>query len=727
MASLTDHCTLYIDAPCSAIAERGAGGNFAGPNGWTYTDVFTVADGRGWCLAPRQYRTDWHTTAPSATPACELRHTLATDYTQSALLAPAADWTEVLVNGAYDRWQLSNVDNATLTTTGTSWTSGADGKLQANPHIILDVYMMAPLITNVVLLTVEFGDLITYDGSDSYRWKLTLDGLGNGVLYEFVETATDVWEYLQRAGGHLAQGELPHVPFRLYIAPLFRRSVFVFGTGDTWLEWADPDRDDGTDYASPFATSPLIPSGTVKVTATNKCQIQITEAAFPATGTLSAVAQLDYAPADFDATAVATTNGSGESLHWMDQPTGTSVAVTTAAYGTGGDAFTLTATLTPDSTYRITPTMYAVGWRIPPTTEDRPEVLGLTELIGQGNALSGLRLTVSAQGSSLEMPLTISDENALTLPYKLARAVILKCGTDEIFRGYAMDPERSEWDALNRVTFTCVDEWEDLAGTILPATENMDGYLVSDAIKAVLEYCGVASTRYYVTTTAARTASRGSNQTGDTGGFLQADGMTPAADFLRTLQSTYLNWHMDFAPVSGVVKFRFFPPWAGSVAATLYLTHAAAVAAGATIKSVVQKWSQRVLKPECNDLLVVGQAPGGNPLYAWYRDEVSMDPRITEANRPPNWLGRRRLMIIADSSLCTQAQVNAVCGWMAWLTKARLVVTCDCEWQPPVRYGDFMVVNGAVYYVDGYSMTIEQDSATYGIHRPATYSLWRYL
>jgi hypothetical protein len=272
-----------------------------------------------------------------------------------------------------------------------------------------------------------------------------------------------------------------------------------------------------------------------------------------------------------------------------------------------------------------------------------------------------------------------------------------------------------------------VDEWEDLAGTILPATENMDGYLVSDAIKAVLEYCGVASTRYYVTTTAARTASRGSNQTGDTGGFLQADGMTPAADFLRTLQSTYLNWHMDFAPVSGVVKFRFFPPWAGSVAATLYTTHAAAVAAGATIKSVVQKWSQRVLKPECNDLLVVGQAPGGNPLYAWYRDEVSMDPRIAEISRPANWLGRRRLMIIADSSLCTQAQVNAVCGWMAWLTKARLVVTCDCEWQPSVRYGDFIVVNGAGYYVDGFSMTIEQDSVTYGIRRPATYSLWRYL
>ena len=727
MASLTDHCTLYIDAPCSTVSERGAGGHEAGLDGWTYANVFTVVDGRGWWLRPRQYRADWHTTAPSADPACEKRKALATDYTPSALLTPAADWTEVLVNNGYDRWQLSNVDNATLTTTGTSWTGGADGKLQANPHIILDVYMMAPLITNVVLLTVEFGDLVTYDGSDSYRWKFTLDGMGNAELSEFVETSDDVWEYLKRAQGHLAEGEIPHRPFKLYIAPLFRRSVFVFGAGSTWIEWADPDRDDGTDYADPFATSPLIPTGTVKVTATSKCQVQITEAAFPATGTLAAVVQLDYAPDGVDFTAIATTNGAGETLNWTDQPTGTSVAIATAAYGTGGDAFTITATLSTDSTFRITPTFYAAGWRIPPTTEDRPEILGLTELIGQGNALAGLRLTVSAQGSTLEMPLTISDGDALTLPYKLARAVLLKCGSDEIFRGYAMDPERSEWDSLNRVTFTCVDEWEDLAGTILPATENMDGYLVSDAIKTVLEYCGVSPTRYYVTTTAARTASRGSNQTSDTNGFLQADGMTPAADFLRTLQSTYLNWHMDFAPVSGEVKFRFFPPWAGSIAASVYTTHAAAVAAGKTIKSVVQKWSQRLLKPECNDLLVVGQAPGGNPLYAWYRDEVSMDPRIVEAQRPANWLGRRRLMIIADSSLCTQAQVNAVCGWMAWLTKARLVVTCECEWQPPVRYGDFMSVNGALYYVDGYSMTIEQDSATYGIRRPATYSLWRYL
>ena len=128
---------------------------------------------------------------------------------------------------------------------------------------------------------------MTYDGSDRTATNSRWTGLGT-VCCTSSWVATDVWNTCnaRRASGRRRL----HRPFKLYIAPLFRRSVFVSARADV----VDGPSDRTTVRTMPTRCFRSVDTGgTLESHGYEQCQLQITEAVRQQT--LSAVAPLDYA------------------------------------------------------------------------------------------------------------------------------------------------------------------------------------------------------------------------------------------------------------------------------------------------------------------------------------------------------------------------------------------------------------------------------------------------
>ncbi|HEY3265554.1 MAG TPA: hypothetical protein VGM37_01410 [Armatimonadota bacterium] len=679
MPYLNDSLSLYLDTPAPAVDEPGVGDHIgaAGVN-WSTANLFTTPDRRGVFLQPIQYDPAWRDTTTAGT--VWARHPI-TDFG-----AISGAWDTVKQSTDTDYWCSLAGAAGSFGTTGANWTGGADGKLRANPHIVIEAYLFG-LLTNAVLLTVEWGA-----ASAPYAWKLTVDGVGNGVLYQYDSTSAT---FQQRASGVLFREGLPGRLARLWIAPIYRRCLYVFGRNGESLSWLDDARDDGkTDHVASDAADPLVATGTVRVTLATRGSVQVTEAAFQSSGTMDATLKLPYTP-----THAATWNDpDGHPLHWQDAPSGSTVAVTAPGWA-ASSTFPLHAVLTASTDRRSTPTLYATGFHIPATVTSRGDNADATWM---HEALVGLRVDVREGGSSLSLPL----RNADAIRQMSNFAVALKCGSDEVWRGYATDPQASiRTGSGGRVTFGCEDEWNDLNGYILPRTERFDGWRLTDAMKAVLAYCGRSSSEWDIDDSDFRLPSKGSHTSGTDQAAFHGDDATPAGDLLRSWGNTYLGWVMDFARVGSVVKFRFKNPYGLSAtpAAYLYTTTEAAFAAALDDRFTINEWDEQTLPPEANEVLVIGQSPAGKELTAWYRDSASQNPALTPSARPLNWIGKRRVLLLSDANLCTQADVNAACKWMAWVCRARLSVGFKCHWLPWLRYGDCVVVDGISYVLKEFS------------------------
>lgn len=690
MASVNDPLGVQFDIPVSGLVERGWGGFLdVGHPAWhTWENVSTTRDGRGVFLRALQDRTDWRTT----TTGDHVRKSLG-DYTNPT------QWTPMEWHAAGDVWLQSNAMTATAATAGGSWTGGADGKLRANPYLYLDVYPHVPVGYRGEICRLAFGA----------GWRLVLYGSGTVFLADTAgRWARTAAMTIMRPAGDV---------YRLILMPMFRRCLYVFGN-DAEMCWTPDDvGEDAEDLAGPDVAHPLVPSDTVTLTASVRLLFQMTEAIFPATGFVKGAVTLPYLPTKVLRQVSAF---GGVSLHRWEAPSGTGIGFVEDA--TPWDMvpssrdldFTLTLSSSLDK--RRTPFVAAVGLSVEPATLYR----AATDEAIMDNLLPESSMSIGEERTIA----TIVLKNAQDLARKINRAVSIYVGADEVFRGYASNPEATD-DVRGTVSWQCEDEWKRLDKILMPETYGLGGMRLSDAVKAALLFAGYpADGSEWDIDDTDFTLPRHDwpNGDGETDEILPGAG-TSVGNFLRYLRDTYShNWLMDYAPVGTPrrVKFRFKDParLPATPAVILFRTLDAARTAGKGYQHTIWEWRQTVEEPECNEVWVIGEQvepdagtgedpskntvrrkrkarPAGTPIVSVFADRDSQNPDLDEEDRPNNWVGDRWIALDYDRSLTTQAMVNLACAVLARrTTRAVIRASFTTAWHPDVRRFDRIAVFG---------------------------------
>lgn len=733
-ATYDSNLSVSLDAPLSALSERGHGAHLH-PAKLTasYVNLTGPKGARGIFLWPIQTQpgSTWKTTFTGANT--RKRLSTVVSYTNTGTV------TDFEWGAASDWWQRMNA-GATLTTTGAGWTGGASGYLRPNPWLHLAFWVYGTHATNDEVLTLEWG----LAGS---KFKLHIYGTGAASLERGSE-GTVAW-------GVLFSNGVMNKASAILIAPLFHRCLYFWGAGKGELVFEDLSIDpNATDATGPSAASPLVGLGTCKITAVVRAEVQLSECVFPATGSMLAPISLPYAPTAA-AGGLNWTNADSVSLHKSDvSGTGTYVATaptltisalltgTSTAWTANGvrTAFDLkaafTAGQTPDGYNRITPVLYTTGFRFDPLGADRPD----NTATWLNYVKAGATLTVDGERSHLN--LTILGAEALRT--KQNRFIILGCGTDEVFRGYAGDPswalsEDVGATPMYAVTYNCEDEWKRLEKILVPASYDFGGMLWTSAVKYLLMYAGYPTngSRWNIDASAFTLPKKDTNEqavqidvSGDTeggGGDMQVDttaGMASekpisVAEWLRNLRDEYSNWDMGFVPVAGIIKFVAWDPAGASVTGTFYTTTAASLSYTSDQRNVARNLKERLQEPEANEIHVWGQAPGGGTIHSqWPGVGVAnpdADPTLAEGSRSFRWVGEPRIVQLIDPALNTQALCDAALVVLyRRLVPAVDIVTFDSEWHPGIHVFDLVTVDAATYRVTGYTVHFEGETTMGG-------------
>jgi hypothetical protein len=733
-ASYDDSLSLLYDVPLPAVTEKGHGAHLHPKTlQATYTNVAGTKGGRGIFLWPIQTQpgSGWKTTTTASTVYERKRLTTTVAYTATGTV------TDFEWGIAGDWWQRMSA-SATLTTTGTGWTGGASGNLRPNPWLHLAFWCYGTHNTNAEVLTLEWG-------LTDHQFRLHIYGGGWAVLQQNDGSGT----YVTCVEGQLFPDGATNRACSLLIAPLFHRCLVMWGSGKGELIYEDMFKDPNTaDYTDPNATSPLVGAGTCKITAVVRAEVQLSECAFNATGSVRAAVTLPYAPTTgndpfWD-------NPDSGLLTKADVPTtGTYVSTeatltisavdtgTTDAWAADGSsrAFDLLAEFVPgvtgDGYDRITPVLYTTGYRFIPLYDDRDD----NNSSWLNNMKAGATLECDGERSRLTLTLMSSDAYRV----KQNRFIALGCGTDEVFRGFTGDPSYDlSTDAgattLEEVTYTCEDEWKRLEKIMVPPSYDFGGMLWTSAVKQVLAYAGYTAARWDIGTSGFTLPAKETNEQDvsvdvsmggegepdvDATAGMQSQDVVSVAEWLRNLRDAYSNWDMGFKPVGGLIKFVARDPFENSVTGAFYTTRASAIAAGGDNRDCVRNLKYRLAEPEANEIHVWGEAPGGVPIHSQWPavGVVNPDsvPTTAEIDRSVRWVGEPRIVQYIDPQLNT----TALCDWVCTILFRKLVpavgyATFDAEWHPDVHMWDWVTIDGTAFRVTGYTVTFEGETTVSG-------------
>lgn len=350
----------------------------------------------------------------------------------------------------------------------------------------------------------------------------------------------------------------------------------------------------------------------------------------------------------------------------------------------------------------------------------------------------------------------------------------------------------SPYDQELKFGFTDETKW--LKNTMFAELSRFDGLSLDDAVKAILIAAGFPEdgSRWIIDETEASADGRKGNKVskgeGDEKPTNASDAIKSCHDWLSYLVETYTSagkypyiWVYGFEHYPDTASTNPDPPeitkfylknpdnFSDTPTATFYGRQSEAIALGSFSHSqaytrVHEQWSETIIEPECNYLVVSGwqttntpgdeaNEDGGEPITKVKFDKDGMNPSLPVVDRKANWLGERRHVLIIDSALNTDALVSgAITKIWPRLSSAKARATFTAEWLPSLRLWDMLRIyhptgtsadetgviagpEGNVAYNDWrlveYSVEHIQDTRDDGtrvwIHRPAKYTVERVL
>lgn len=274
-------------------------------------------------------------------------------------------------------------------------------------------------------------------------------------------------------------------------------------------------------------------------------------------------------------------------------------------------------------------------------------------------------------------------------------------GTDELFYGVATEPIFDQWPHKSGETdhtpveYRVEDFWRRFAHKRLVGFQSLDGMTVSDAVKEILKFCGWDMTRIDIDELDYRLPF----DDRDPEPYLQAAETKTAKDLLLYLRDAFTSankppytWIMDFAPVltgnSRIIKFRFKDPDLLSVSPTrtLYPRGADAAAAFPALAEDLQRehicfeFRRETLEPEANWIICTATDANRKAIGVQKYDKAAMDPDLPIADRPNNWIGEPREIVIERTDMNTKAQLTRLCDTYY---KRLVPVHFLAEWEAP--------------------------------------------
>lgn len=344
------------------------------------------------------------------------------------------------------------------------------------------------------------------------------------------------------------------------------------------------------------------------------------------------------------------------------------------------------------------------------------------------------------------------------------------------------------------LSFSFTDETRWLKNTLVASISRFDGFYLDDAVKDILIGAGfpIDGSKWDIDTTTATTDGRKGNKLskgeGDEKPTNAADAIKSAYDWINYLVDTYTSaekypyvWVWGFQHYlnpgvglegTGAYETRFFLKnpdlFSDTPVATFFGNRAWAVTLGSVSHSTAYNytfdtWNEVITEPECNYLIVSGwktvsgegdeaNEDAGEPVTAVKKDADSANPALAVDLRKANWLGERRHVIVIDSSLNSQKDVDGACAKLfPRLSTAKVRAQMTGEWNPTIKLWDMVRVYHKVgtshdelgttaggdgtnvayndWRVVGYNVQHIQDTRTPNtpvwLHRPATYTLER--
>lgn len=248
-------------------------------------------------------------------------------------------------------------------------------------------------------------------------------------------------------------------------------------------------------------------------------------------------------------------------------------------------------------------------------------------------------------------------------------------------------------DENRRVTLEARDFRERLESYRFQDPTPLDGLTLRDAIEMIVRAPGLLPEDLDLDpecdTFELPSAGRGSS--GDWSVEIQP-GDTPAY-WLDRIQDSYCGtWFHSIVPgpEHPLLTFKSPEEMGDDAALTLYLTDEDAIAEGLTEEErrffVIRKWCESSLRPECNDIHILGMDPRTRrPISVHYPDLASQDPSLAPSSRPDNWYGEiirygYRDLYLSSLESCQRAAELLY----RRLTKRRYMAdfTCECLIDP---------------------------------------------
>lgn len=338
------------------------------------------------------------------------------------------------------------------------------------------------------------------------------------------------------------------------------------------------------------------------------------------------------------------------------------------------------------------------------------------------------------------------------------------------------------------LSFEIQSKMKILESTLVADLTRLDGLSISTAVKNILISAGFPEngSAWIIDETPTLASGEGITQLSkaeaDDEATNLSDAVRSVADWLRYIIETYTSsseppfkWVMGFQPFYDVAQERFVykfffrdPAKISTAPVKIWYPNAQIAMTASALgedmvdvpysqvhRTVHMQFHEEAIEPEANAVMVAGLGDKATPsqeahekestsgvLKSYKEDRPSINPTTLLEDRPANWLGYKRMVVLVDSSLNTEPLVKAACEKLFnRLTRARIRATFKAQWEPTVKLWDKVTIwqhdlEGNLvsfdWRVTGYNVRHLQDTSDTsqpGVvrNREATYFVERWL
>jgi hypothetical protein len=404
--------------------------------------------------------------------------------------------------------------------------------------------------------------------------------------------------------------------------------------------------------------------------------IQVLPTSYPTTGSITLQATLPYRPTD---------DAQPDSIQIeYEAPAGT-----TATHGdviftdiTGSINCIAKLTLTLHSGGKYTPLVYSAKMYWKSATAN---MIGDQFEVTTWRAES-MTLSMPEDRSTHELTWTVDDEDIIDqLAEKVNRTVKLMDGTNEGFIGLTCMPEKSD-PVAPELQCKARDLWSRFENTQLFYPVDFSGMKNTDIIEWCALMCGIPAERMKLDTANAFDIPTSGLKDQEEWQFEPG---VKYNEIIEAINDNYIGWRLYFAPdIDGLIKLQYRSEESDILEPVKTLYSKTDNSLEHTIDDTYWKDGLRytVIEPHCNYLRVEGLDEYGNALWADVYDKNSINPDLTESERPDNWLGEIRYSGYKNTSLITQEMVN---------------------WVAHVRFNDISSITKLIEFVSEYDYLIQ--------------------